>query len=134
MATTPEGKVKSKIKKLLNKYGAYSHMPVQNGMGAPSLDYVACYKGLFLGIEAKAPGKKPTDRQVRTMSQMRNAGGYVFVIDGDESLMQLEKFLIQVGKVIDRQKQVEQQMASTPPTRPSVNEVTVVDMKDGFLS
>lgn len=111
MASTPEGKVKAKIKKLLNKYGAYSHMPVQNGMGAPSLDYVACYRGLFLGIEAKAPGKKPTERQIKTMSQMRLAGGYVFVVDGDEALMHLEKFLIQVGEVLDKQAQSEQRLA-----------------------
>ena len=62
---------RSRIKKLLNKYGAYSHMPVQNGMGLPTLDFVCCYGGLYLAIEAKAPGKKPTQRQRRAAKRHR---------------------------------------------------------------
>ncbi len=57
MANTPEGKVKDKIKKMLKEHGAYFHMPVQNGMGAPTLDFVGCYCSHYFAIEAKAPGK-----------------------------------------------------------------------------
>ena len=89
--STPEAKVKQKIKKLLNKYGAYSHMPVQNGMGAPTLDYVCCIKGMYVSIEAKTRGKKPTPRQIKTMGQISNAGGVAIWVDEDrlESLEQL---------------------------------------------
>lgn len=97
---TPEGKVKAKIKKLLNKHGVYSHMPVQNGMGAPSLDYVCCFRGLYIAIEAKAPGKKPTPRQHKTMQQIRAAGGYAFVVHDDETLELLERVLIKIGALI----------------------------------
>lgn len=95
MASTPEGKVKQRIKRLLNKYGAYSHMPVQNGMGSPTLDFVCCYGGLYLAIEAKAPGKKPTERQLKTMSQISAAGGVALVCGTDEEQFEaLETLLI----------------------------------------
>ena len=80
---TPEGAVKRDVKKVLKTYGAYYHMPVQNGMGAPTLDFVCCYYGRHFEIETKAPGGKPTPRQEITIEKVRAAGGKVFVIDGD---------------------------------------------------
>lgn len=91
--TTPEGKVKDAIKKVLKKHGAYYHMPVQNGMGEPTLDFVGCLSGWFIGIEAKTIGKKPTLRQEITIARMRAAGGNVFVVDGPESLAVLDATL-----------------------------------------
>jgi len=85
---TPEGKVKSATKEVLKAHGAYWHCPVQNGMGAPSLDFICCFKGKYFGIETKAPGEKPTTRQEITISQIEGAGGKVFVIDGDCSALQ----------------------------------------------
>ena len=87
-----EKDVKKLVSKLLKKYGAYYHMPVQNGMGMPTLDYIGCFKGKFFGIETKAPGKHPTPRQEITIGHMKQAGAMVFVIDGDTSalLMWLE--------------------------------------------
>ena len=94
MATTPEGKAKARIKKLLNKYGAYSHMPVSNGMGAPTLDFITCHRGLYLGIEAKAPGKKASARQLKTMGQITKAGGVALVVGTTEDQFDaLEKIL-----------------------------------------
>ena len=105
MATTPEGKIKSSIKKILNKHGVYSHMPVQNGMGAPSLDFVCCFKSFYLAIEAKAPGKKPTERQKKTMRKIRAAGGYAFVVHDAATLELLDRFLIGMAKIIDGQQE-----------------------------
>ena len=79
---TPEGKVKQNIKAVLKKYGAYYHMPVQNGMGTPALDFHVCCAGKYLGIEAKSPGKKPTPRQLLTAREIVEAGGEVLFIDG----------------------------------------------------
>lgn len=89
--TTPEGKVKEKVKRVLKAHDAYYHMPVQNGMGSPTLDFVGCHFGRYFAIETKAPGKKPTPRQELTIDQIRQAGGKVFVIDGDTS--DLEEWL-----------------------------------------
>lgn len=91
MAQTPEGKVKDKVKRLLKKYGAYYFMPVQTGYGAPTLDILACYKGIFIAIETKAPGKKPTARQELTIKEIKAANGLVYVIDGD--ITELEEML-----------------------------------------
>lgn len=80
---TPEGKVKAKVNRLLDKYpDLYRFMPVPYGMGASSLDYLICYRGRFLSVETKAPGGKPTQRQEMIIETMRQAGGTVFVIDG----------------------------------------------------
>lgn len=84
---TPEGKVKDQVKKLLREAGAYYHMPVLNGMGAPTLDIIGCHRGAFFAIETKAPGKKPTERQLQTMEAMSAAGGTVFVVDGSSGSM-----------------------------------------------
>lgn len=82
---TPEGKVKEKVKEILKEYvNVYWHMPVQNGMGSPSLDFIICANGLYLAIETKAPGGKPTPRQGNTMKAIRKAGGTVMLIDGSD--------------------------------------------------
>lgn len=90
---TPEGKVKAKVKDVLKKHGAYYHMPVQNGMGAPSLDFVCCHKGLYFAIETKAGNKQPTPRQETTINQIRLAGGLAFVINEVAGLSDLEDWL-----------------------------------------
>ena len=80
---TPEGRIKAKINKVLAQWeGVYKFMPVQQGLGATTLDYLICVNSHFLGIEAKAPGKKPTPRQLLTIQKIRDAGenhnaGYV---------------------------------------------------------
>jgi hypothetical protein len=94
MASTPEAKSKDNVKRafreLKQQLGieVYYHMPVQNGMGAPTLDFVGCIRGQFFAIEAKAPGKKPTERQLLTIVGMEAAGAKVYVYDGTEN----EKF------------------------------------------
>lgn len=110
MAVTPEGAVKRAVKKVLEEYATdfevldildkatrggylYSFWPVQNGMGAPSLDCLVCYYGVFLAIETKAPGKKPTPRQTTTINQMESAGGVVLVIDSVEAVDKLRRAL-----------------------------------------
>lgn len=85
---TPEGRIKARVKRALatlNKH-CYRFMPVQNGMGAPSLDFLNCIYGKFVGIETKAPGKRLTPRQEITAGAIRDAGGLVFVIDSDSSI------------------------------------------------
>jgi len=67
-------------------------------MGAPSLDFIVCINGRFVAIETKAPGKKPTQRQLLTMDAMRVAGAWVFLVDGDESLARLDATLALLGE------------------------------------
>ena len=81
---TPEGKVKGMIKRKLGQIGAYHFMPVQNGMGAPGLDFYCCYNGYFFAIEAKAPGRKTTDQTIQSIVR---AGGEAFVVDGEAAML-----------------------------------------------
>ena len=85
---TPEGRIKKQIKKLLDKYKGpvYYHMPVQNGMGRPTLDFIGWAAGVAFAIEAKAPDGKLTKRQQLTIIEMRDAGCNVFVIKDQFSL------------------------------------------------
>lgn len=103
--STPESKVKAKVKEVLKKYGAYWHCPVQNGMGAPSLDFVVCKPivitpdmvgkrvGLFGGVETKAGSKTATERQQITMGAMESAGGATFLVNEFHGMGVLEKWL-----------------------------------------
>ena len=91
--TTPEGKVKNKVKQVLKEHGAYYHCPVMNGMGAPSLDFVCCHRGAYFAIETKAGNKKPTPRQETTIAQIRAAGGLAFVINEESGMDELVDWL-----------------------------------------
>jgi hypothetical protein len=84
MAMTPEGKVKAAVKRVLTARQIWFYMPVQNGMGRVGIpDFVCCWKGRFLAIETKAPGKKndTTENQKRVLGEILTAGGYAYVID-----------------------------------------------------
>ena len=100
MATTPEGRIKNKIKKVLDEYKTvtYVEMPVPGGYGAPSLDFTgsACHPrgfGLAFAIEAKREAKKPTSRQETTIARMRLGGVKVFVINDDAGCAELQGWL-----------------------------------------
>jgi hypothetical protein len=83
VASTPEGRVKNKVRRLLKQYPhLYFYWPVPQGFGASTVDCLICYHGVFIAIETKAPGKQPTKRQAVTIGEIANAGGHVFVIDG----------------------------------------------------
>ncbi len=84
---TPEGRVKARVNRALSSLRkCYKFMPVQNGMGAPGLDYYCCIGGKFVAIETKAPGKHLTPRQMDTVDNIENAGGVVFVIRDQEDI------------------------------------------------
>lgn len=84
--TTPEGKVKAEVKKILESFGDRidGFWPVPSGYGESHLDYVGCANGRFFSIETKAPGKKPTPLQKERQRRVEKAGGKVFIIDGTD--------------------------------------------------
>jgi len=94
MASTPEGLVKTKIKKILNEYGALHFSPYMAGMGAAGVsDIIALYQGHYLAIEAKADAtKKPTELQKQFLKKVLENGGMPLVIHKD-NLSDLKKLL-----------------------------------------
>lgn len=78
---TPEGKVKERVKRVLDKYRPelWAHWPVQMGYGAPTLDCTGALNGHAFAIETKY-NDVPTPRQRLTIDEMRAAGITVFVV------------------------------------------------------
>lgn len=94
---TPEGRIKNAVRKTLKKFPAvYAFWPVQTGYGGKTLDVLLCVNGNFVGIETKAPGKKPTPLQWVTIGEMQNAGGVTYVIDS------IEKAQVDLFKLISK--------------------------------
>ena len=89
---TPEGKVKKKLRAVLDELGVYYFMPATGGYGRSGVpDIVGCVSHQFLAIECKVPGNKPTALQARELEKILAAGGIAFVYDGtmsDEELKQ----------------------------------------------
>ena len=79
---TPEKKVKTKVKKILDELGAYHFFPATGGYGASGVpDIIVCWKGNFYGIECKANGNKPTALQMKHLTDIHFAGGISIVVD-----------------------------------------------------
>lgn len=118
MASTPEGKVKDAIKKFLKERGAWYFMPVSNGMGQVGIpDIIICYKGVFVAIEAKAPGKKKniTANQERVIEAIRSADGFAWVVDNPDDMPML-------FDVIDVYSKLEKSNAKVNPPKTQVPE------------
>ena len=82
MATTPEGKVKARLKKHLDAMGIYHFSPFQAGMGRAGVpDIIGCYRGLFVAFECKAGKNKPTALQVREIEAIRKCNGVAVVVN-----------------------------------------------------
>jgi len=93
MAMTPEAKVKKKIKETLNSMGAYFLQPIGTGFGSNgATDIVACYKGLFIGIEAKAGKGKTTALQEFNLKKIEGMGGLALVVN-EMNVLLLEELI-----------------------------------------
>lgn len=82
MAATPESKVKKKVVAKLKSRKIYHFYPVTGGFGRSGVpDVVACYRGVFIGIECKAGKNKPTDLQRKNLDDISGCGGIALVIN-----------------------------------------------------
>lgn len=92
MPRQPEGKLVSNTRKFLRDQGARPFKIQGDGenfqeVGIP--DLLVCYKGRFLGLEAKMPGGKPSAKQIAVLDEIAEAGGIaaVFTTVGQVSLL-----------------------------------------------
>lgn len=92
---TPEGEVKKAIKKVLADHNivpattvlkpdrvvnGWYYMPVSNGMGKHGIpDFIVCYLGYFLSIEAKAPKGAPTPLQELNQTIIQASGAKALI-------------------------------------------------------
>lgn len=101
MALTPEGRVKTAIKRALTKARVWFFCPVSNGMGRHGIpDFICCVPtvvtpdmvgttvGRFVAIEAKAKGmlRNVSAMQASQIADIRSAAGVAEVVDGVDLL------------------------------------------------
>lgn len=92
MSKGPEAKLKAEIKEFLEDLGCWILPYVTTGYGRSGIpDFLVCYKGRFIGIEVKAPGKEAnlTPWQEKELNAILNAGGYAFLISDLTTLKKL---------------------------------------------
>ena len=84
MAMTPERRVKAKVRKVLDKLGAYYVMPVTGGFGnSGAPDFLVCLHGRFVGVECKAGKNTTTPLQEKNLRQLSQAGGIALVVNDE---------------------------------------------------
>lgn len=92
---TPEKGVKTKVKRVLAKHGMYFFMPATHGYGSSGVpDIVGCMGGLFVGVECKANGNRPTALQLKNLMAIVAAGGLAVAVD-ETGLDDLDHLLTQ---------------------------------------
>jgi Holliday junction resolvase len=92
MASTPEAKVKKRVREVLDTLGIYHFMPPANGFGRAGIpDIIGCMDGHFVAIECKAGKGTTTALQERELDRIRSAGGTTFIAreDNIDELQQL---------------------------------------------
>lgn len=98
MSDTPEGKVKKRIKEILNAHApdVWYTMPIGTGYGRSGVpDFIGVSNGQFFAIEAKSGKNQPTALQLLTIDKIHEAGGWALVVNEDniddvKSLLQRE--------------------------------------------
>lgn len=95
MATTPEGRIKAKLDKMLKAEGVWYYSPQAGPFGVAGIpDRVAIVCGQFVGIECKADKtKKPTALQMKCMRDIEQAGGKCFVAYDDETIESVREYI-----------------------------------------
>jgi hypothetical protein len=95
MATTPEGRVKARLDKMLKAEGVWYYSPQAGPFGVAGIpDRVAIVAGQFVGIECKADKtKKPTALQAKCMGDIERAGGKCFVAYDDETIEAVREYI-----------------------------------------
>lgn len=95
-SSTPEGKIKDKVKALFKEYKVWYFLPGNNGFGRSGVpDFVACVDGYFFSVECKADKtKKPTALQVKCGEQIRKAGGVWLLVYDDDTLAELLQYVL----------------------------------------
>jgi len=95
--STPEAKVKAKIKTILKDRNIYFVMPMGTGYGNSGVpDFICCVNGCFLAIEAKAKLNKPTALQLKNLRLIREGEGIALVIN-ETNIDELETYIDGIG-------------------------------------
>ena len=102
MAATPEAKVKTAVRKILDALDIYHFMPPANGFGRAGIpDIIACMDGHFVAIECKAGKGQTTALQDRELNAILNHGGTVYIAR-EHNLLELKQLLTELRNELHR--------------------------------
>lgn len=94
--------VKARVKKLLDKHGWFWWMPAANGFGTQGIaDFLAVRKGIFMAVETKFGGNKPSALQCGFLNSIAAEDHFAFVVD-ENTLAAFERFLQLLDESIER--------------------------------
>lgn|SRR5574343_808509 len=94
--TKMESSLQSKIIKYLKENGCYV-VKVVTATRAGVPDILACYNGMFIGIEAKLNPKDITELQKYNIDKIKEAGGVALCISNME---QVYRLMLELNKVV----------------------------------
>lgn len=104
MSRTPEGKVKEKIKAILNELDIYWFCPRGTAFGRAGVpDFICCMEGAFVAIEAKAGANTPTALQRKELNSIVEHNGFSFVIY-DHTVQYLGDTLRRLKRVLRKEE------------------------------
>lgn len=83
-----ESSVQSKILHLVRSRGGYI-VKVITASKAGTPDLIACYKGSFIAIECKRPGKDGSRLQYHAADKIRAAGGVCLFADDPKTVKRM---------------------------------------------
>ena len=84
-----ESEIKREIRHYLKLKGIWHYNSWQGQFSEPGIaDLIGIYKGRYLAIEVKVPGRKPSDRQQAFLDRVNHEGGLAFVATGVEDVME----------------------------------------------
>jgi hypothetical protein len=105
-----EADVKKKLKAELKNLPAFwwHFMPVSLGMGVHGVpDFVCCYRGQFVAIETKRPGRRNEKSeglsalQVKVRDQIHSAGGKYFLVDDKDTIEDVLYWIHNIEEAIE---------------------------------
>lgn len=92
--TTPEGKVKTKLFKMLKGLGVWYFCPANNGFGKSGIpDVIICWYGRFIGVEVKSAHGKATQLQMKCGEEIQIAGGVWKIVRNEDDIVSLSVLL-----------------------------------------
>lgn len=87
---TPEGKVKTEIKRVLKAYNVWYCMPRGTVFGRSGVpDFLCCVNGRFLAIEAKAGKNKTSALQEQEIQSINEHGGRAIIVSDEPGAMSM---------------------------------------------
>ena len=96
-----EAHVKCELKKMLKEIGAFRFSVAAGGFGGVGgiADDIICFRGRFIAIESKRPGRRGEENeglsalQCLFRDQVMDAGGMFFKVDSYEDIEQVRRKL-----------------------------------------